>query len=178
MYCMEPQGVMAQEQEYLSYLQTAKSYQLIDRKLQIDCDKKILIFVQRGNLPPAIMPPLEDGVEGTLIKISCDEFMETPHITRGIEITYPGSLVVSLCANPTTGFQWEDVKIGDDTVLYQYEHNYVSPEATGVVGASGKDVWTFKPRTRGTSTLIFEYSKPWEGGEKDEWTLALTATVK
>ena len=178
MYCMDPQGVMEQEHEYLSILQTAENFQVVDRKLQIDGDKKVLVFVQREDLPPATMPPLDTGVKGILVEVSCDEFMNTPHITREIEITFPGSLVVSLCANPTTGFEWEDVKIGDEAVIYQYEHNFVSPEDSGAVGASGKDVWTFKPRTRGISTLIFEYSRPWEGGEKDEWTLGLTAAVK
>jgi len=178
MYCMDPQGVMEQEQEYLSALQTAESFQVIERKLQIDCDHKILIFVQREDLPLATVPPLDGGVKSILVEVSCDEFMNTPHITREIEITFPGSLVVSLCANPTTGFAWEEVKIGDDSVIYQTEHNFVSPEATGVVGASGKDMWSFNPSSSGTSTLIFEYSRPWEGGEKDEWTLGLTVVVK
>jgi len=114
----------------------------------------------------------------TLEEISYDVFLSEKHITKEIEINYPGSLTVSLASNPTTGFQWEEVKIGDSSVLSEYEHHFVPPEATGVVGASGKDVWTFKPITRGTSTLIFEYSKSWEGGEKDEWTLGLTVVVK
>jgi len=114
----------------------------------------------------------------TLEEISYDVFMSEKHITKEIEINYPGSLTVSLASNPTTGFQWEEVKIGDSSVITEYEHKFVPPEATGVVGASGKDVWTFKPLGRGTSTLIFEYSQPWEGGEKDEWTLGLTVVIK
>jgi len=114
----------------------------------------------------------------TLEDISYDVFMTEKHITKEVEINYPGSLTVSLASNPTTGFQWEEVKIGDSSVITEYEHEFVPPEATGVVGASGKDVWTFKPLGRGTSTLIFEYSQPWEGGEKDEWTLGLTVVVK
>jgi inhibitor of cysteine peptidase len=114
----------------------------------------------------------------TLEDISYDIFMSEKHITKEVEINYPGSLTVSLASNPTTGFQWEEVKIGDSSVITEYEHEFVPPEATGVVGASGKDVWTFKPLGRGTSTLIFEYSQPWEGGEKDEWTLGLTVVVK
>ncbi|MFC1958249.1 protease inhibitor I42 family protein [Chloroflexota bacterium] len=114
----------------------------------------------------------------TLEEISYDVFMSEKHITKEIEINYPGSLTVSLASNPTTGFQWEEVKIGDLSVITEYEHKFVPPEATGVVGASGKDVWTFKPLGRGTSTLIFEYSQPWEGGEKDEWTLGLTVVIK
>ena len=114
----------------------------------------------------------------TLEDISYDVFMNEKHITKEIEINYPGSLTVSLASNPTTGFQWEEVKIGDSSAITEYEHKFVPPEATGVVGASGKDVWTFKPLGRGTSTLIFEYSQPWDGGEKDEWTLGLIVVVK
>jgi len=39
----------------------------------------------------------------------------------------------------------------------------------------GGEGWTFEPLGRGTSTLILEYSELWEGSEKDEWTLGLTA---
>ena len=114
----------------------------------------------------------------TLIEVSYDEFMSQQHITKELEINYPGALAVSLASNPTTGFQWEEVKNSDEWVIYQTEHNFVPPEDAGVVGASGKDVWGFKSRNRGTSTLIFEYSRPWEGGEKNEWTFTLTLVIK
>jgi len=63
-------------------------------------------------------------------------------------------------------------------VLQQYEHNFLSPEAKGVVGASGKDVWTFKSLKKGTTIISFDYSRPWEGGEKGEWTVELTVVVE
>ena len=124
------------------------------------------------------MPPLDDGVKSILLEVTCEEFTANPHITKEIEITFPGSLVVSLCANPTTGFEWEEVKIENESIIYQTERNYVSPEDAGVVGASGKEVWSFNSGSSGTTTLIFEYSRPWEGGEKDEWSVGLTVVVK
>ena len=127
---------------------------------------------------PVVMPPLDGGVKSILFEVTCDEFVANPHITKEVEITFPGSLVVSLCANPTTGFEWEEVKIENESVIYQTERNYVSPEAVGVVGASGKEVWSFNSGSSGTTTLIFEYSRPWDGGEKDEWTVGLTVVVK
>ena len=45
MYCMEPEGIMDQEQEYLKALSTAESYKVEDGKLQIDCGDQILVFV-------------------------------------------------------------------------------------------------------------------------------------
>ena len=124
------------------------------------------------------MPPLDDGTKSVLFEVTCEEFAANPHITKEVEITSPGSLVVSLCANPTTGFEWEEVEIENESVIYQTERNYVSPETSGVVGASGKEVWSFNSSRSGTTTLIFEYSRPWEGGEKDEWTVGLTVVVK
>ncbi|HEY96827.1 MAG TPA: DUF3221 domain-containing protein [Dehalococcoidia bacterium] len=124
------------------------------------------------------MPPLNDGVKSILVEVTCDEFASTPHITKEIEITFPGSLVVSLCSNPSTGFEWEEVNIGDESLIYQTEHNYVSPEASGIVGAAGKDVWSFNSASSGQSTLTFKYSRPWDGGEKSEWTLTLNVEVK
>lgn len=126
-----------------------------------------------------IMPPRNGGVPGATLEVSCDEFMQQNHLAKQVEITYPGSLVVSLCSNPTTGFQWnETAQISDPAVLQQYEHNFVPPEQTGLVGAAGKDVWTFKPLEKGTATVSMEYSRPWEGGEKGAWTYTMTVNVK
>lgn len=48
MYCMEPEGVMDQEYEYLKTLHSAESYQIQDGKLQINCgEQKILIYTEQ-----------------------------------------------------------------------------------------------------------------------------------
>jgi len=44
MYCMEPEGVMDQEQEYLATLQLAESYEIDGDELRIHCDTQVLIF--------------------------------------------------------------------------------------------------------------------------------------
>ena len=44
MYCAEPEGVMDQEQEYLSTLQLAESYEIYDNELRINCGSQVLIF--------------------------------------------------------------------------------------------------------------------------------------
>lgn len=44
MYCMEPEGVMDQEQEYLAVLQLAESYEIDGDELQINCGSQVLIF--------------------------------------------------------------------------------------------------------------------------------------
>ena len=44
MYCMEPEGVMDQEQEYLAVLQLAESYEIDGDELHIDYGSQVLIF--------------------------------------------------------------------------------------------------------------------------------------
>ena len=47
MYCMDPEGVMDQETEYLKLLGTAENYRIQDGKLQIDCgDRLVVIYTE------------------------------------------------------------------------------------------------------------------------------------
>ena len=116
------------------------------------------------------------------VDISCDDFMKLQHISQEVEVAVGDSFTVTLCSNPTTGFEWESAQISDQTVLQQIDHKFVAPETKGdgppAPGTPGKEVWTFKALKAGTSTISMEYSRPWEGGEKGEWTFALTVTVK
>ena len=113
------------------------------------------------------------------IDVSYDDFIGNNHVTMEAEVTVGDTLVVTLFSNPTTGFQWsESAQISDQTILKQAEHKFEEPQAKGIVGAGGKEVWTFTALKKGTTEITMEYSRPWEGGEKGEWTFKLTATVK
>ena len=46
MYCLDPEGVMDQETEYLKLLGLAESYQIKDGKLRINCGDQILIYTE------------------------------------------------------------------------------------------------------------------------------------
>ncbi len=116
---------------------------------------------------------------GASVEVSCDDFMQQKHISKEVATAVGDSFTVTLYSNATTGFKWsESAKISDPTVIQQIGHEFVSPEAKGVVGAAGKEVWTFKALKKGTSTVSLEYSRPWEGGEKGEWTFNLTVVIK
>jgi inhibitor of cysteine peptidase len=115
---------------------------------------------------------------GTSVNISCTDFDNQPHISKQLTVAAGNTFTVTLCSNATTGFQWsESAQISDQTVIQQTGHEFVSPEKTGVVGAPGNEVWTFKALKKGTSTITMEYGRPWEGGEKSVWTFNLTVTV-
>ena len=114
------------------------------------------------------------------VEVSCDDFYQHKHLGQQIEVAAGDSFSVTLCSNPTTGFQWESAQISDQTVLEQVDHKFISPqsEPPPPPGTPGQDVWTFKALKEGTSTVSLEYSRPWEGGEKGEWTFVLTVVVK
>ncbi len=116
---------------------------------------------------------------GTSVEGSCADFESQQHMSKEINVTAGNSFTVTLCSNPTTGFQWsEAAQINDPTVIQQTNHKSVPPESEGMVGAPGKQVWTFKALKKGTSNVSVEYSQPWEGGDKGAWTFNLTVTVK
>ena len=114
------------------------------------------------------------------IEVSCDDFMSENHISREVEVAVDGSLMITLCSNPTTGFEWEPAEISNQTVLEQVDHNFIGPdsEPPPPPGTPGQEVWTFDALSKGTSTVSIDYSRPWEGGEKGEWTFTLTVIVK
>ena len=117
------------------------------------------------------------------IEVAIDEFMNRKHVNKQVEVAVDGTLKVILGSNPTTGFQWsEEAQIGDGNLLQQTDHAFVAPEEKGGTppppGSAGKEEWHFKSLKAGTTTVAMEYSRPWEGGEKGEWTFKLTVTVK
>ena len=117
------------------------------------------------------------------VEVSCDDFMKQHHISKEVEVAAGDSFTVTLCSNPTTGFEWlESAQISDQTILRQMGHKFIAPEGEGdkppAPGTAGKEVWTFKALKKGTSTISLEYSRPWEGGEKGTWTFYLTVVVK
>lgn len=114
------------------------------------------------------------------VDVSIDEFMNQNHISQQTEVKAGGTLMVTLGSNPTTGFQWsEEAQISDTGVLKQVGHEFVGPESEPPPppGTPGQEVWTFEALKTGTATISTEYSRPWEGGEKAEWSYTLTIIV-
>ncbi|WED44044.1 protease inhibitor I42 family protein [Legionella cardiaca] len=72
--------------------------------------------------------------------------------------------VVTLPANPTTGYQWT-VENYDKALLKLLSSKYVAPQ-TKLIGAGGKTLFTFQlleGKTYPKSTiLLFKYARPWE----------------
>lgn len=132
-------------------------------------------------LPILIIGCAEEDIGAQSLVITTEDFMARNHLEKKIEVGLGNSLTIDLGANPTTGFQWaEDSVVSDTSVLRQVVHNYIEPEANGetAAGSPGKAVWVFDCKAAGTSTVELSYSRPWDGGEKDVWTLKVNVTVR
>jgi inhibitor of cysteine peptidase len=121
--------------------------------------------------------------EQVSVEVSIDDFMSQKHISEQVEVDVGGTLTVTLGSNPTTGFTWsEEAGIDDVVRLRQTSHSFFGPEKKDETppppGAPGKEEWVFEALRTGATTVTMEYSRPWEGGEKGEWTFTLTVIVK
>ena len=96
---------------------------------------------------------------------------------KQVELFVGGTLTVTLDSNATTGYSWELTGISDTGVLQKTDNKYVAP-TSGLMGAGGKEVWTFKALKAGTTTLSMDYSQPWVGGQKGANSFSLTIVVK
>ncbi len=119
----------------------------------------------------------EEGERSAGLDISCDEFAGEKHIQREIEVAAGEEFSISLCSNPGTGFQWTEAQIDDAAVLEEVSRGYVPPQGDQA-GAPGEEVWVFKALQAGETVISMEYSQPWEGGTKQEWTFTLTVEVE
>ena len=118
-------------------------------------------------------PSLEFMQDATS-ELTCEMFQELPHQSGDIVLGVDGTLTVILCSNPTTGFQWsESPGISDTSILQQVDHEFTPSEDENIIGGAGKEIFTFKTLKEGVSTINFEYSRPWGGGEKAQWTFKL-----
>ena len=117
--------------------------------------------------------------DGNTIEVSCDEFMDQEDVSREILAACGETIEVTLCANPTTGFEWEEAEISDTGVLRESSRTFVGPgsDPPPPPGSPGQEIWTFETMNQGSSTISIGYSRPWEGGEKGVWTFILDVTV-
>jgi predicted secreted protein len=107
------------------------------------------------------------------VEISCAEFAESNHRSGEFEVEVGDKIRMELCSNQTAGFQW-DYEMTIENVLMEEDHDFEEPEGD----TAGIEIWTFEAVETGTTEVRMEYSQPWEGGLKSEWTYNMTVTVE
>ncbi len=112
------------------------------------------------------------------VSISSADFGGQNHVTKQISLSRGGRLAVDLDSNASTGFAWGKQAFNtDESIARQLSHEFRGPK-TAMPGAGGTEVWTFEALRPGVTTLIFNYSQGWTGGQKDARTLTVIITVR
>jgi len=81
-----------------------------------------------------------------------------------IETNIGKSFAITLDSNPTTGYQWQIARQLDTGLLELVDSQYISSK-TDLVGAPGKEEWSFKAIRAGKAIISFDYVRPWEKNE-------------
>jgi predicted secreted protein len=91
------------------------------------------------------------------------EFSELPDSDPAAPIAVaPGqTFTLTLRSNPTTGYIWQVAEPVDERILHLIGSEYLS-DKTGLTGAGGREVWTFKAVGTGETRITLKYARSWE----------------
>jgi inhibitor of cysteine peptidase len=128
--------------------------------------------------PVAAQSPAPDApAAAAAVTIDCDAFAATPQATASVDAPAGSAVIVNLCSNPTTGFRWDDPVSSDPSIVSVGGWTYQAP-AADAAGAPGTEVLTLVAGMTGKATVTASYGQPWDGGQKDAWTLTLDVVVR
>ncbi|HUZ48407.1 MAG TPA: protease inhibitor I42 family protein [Candidatus Dormibacteraeota bacterium] len=83
---------------------------------------------------------------------------------------------IALPSNVTTGYSW--TASGFDGKLLAYEGNVYQPPLGGLPGAGGQQIFVFHANRTGTTTVTFNYSRPFDSNAAPAKSATFTVTVQ
>jgi len=90
---------------------------------------------------------------------------------QNIEMAVGATLKVIIAGNPTTGYIWE-IEDFKPSLLELSDRSFVSAAAGNdenpMVGVGGNEVFTFRAKKTGESSITFWYKRPWETTEPEK----------
>lgn len=96
---------------------------------------------------------------------------------RSVELAVGQRLIITLPANPSTGYTWE-VADGAAPVLELVGEPEFTSDNPSLVGSGGTLRLEFRAAQAGTTTLVLVYHRPWETDVEPLDTFRLTVTVR
>jgi len=111
---------------------------------------------------------------------TCDAFRTMGVVEQSAVIAVGTEVRIVLCSNPSTGFAWDEPRLGNAALLRLVDRTYRAPDGASlpIVGSAGAEILTVRGLTAGITTLSISYGQPWAGGTKDEWTYKLSVTIQ
>lgn len=80
---------------------------------------------------------------------------------KPVKITAGSDFTLTLESNRTTGYQWQLAGTPDESVVKLVGSRYELAD-TKLIGAGGREVWTFKAVGKGKAEIGLKYVRPWE----------------
>ncbi len=78
-----------------------------------------------------------------------------------LEVELGSTFTLEMDANPSTGYQWSLATPLNAGIVSLIGKEYTGPD-TDMVGAPGKETWTFRAVGNGAEVISLRYSQPWE----------------
>ncbi|MFJ9366544.1 protease inhibitor I42 family protein [Nocardia sp. NPDC101769] len=97
---------------------------------------------------------------------------------KDVSLAVGQGLIITLEANPTTGYAWELGGLDQNVVKQNGSPEYEQdPKPSGMVGVGGRSVANFVAVAAGSTRLSLEYKRAWEQGVEPAKTFTLNLTV-
>lgn len=97
---------------------------------------------------------------------------------QNVTLAVGQGLIVTLDANPTTGYAWVVGSLDQNVVKQNGSPEYEQdPNPDGMVGVGGKSVLNFVAAAPGATTLVLEYKRAWEQGVEPAKRFTVNLTV-
>jgi inhibitor of cysteine peptidase len=96
---------------------------------------------------------------------------------KTIQCNVGGTISIVLDSNPSTGYQWQLAHSPDGELLKLLNSTYRAP-ITELVGAGGKEIWSFKALSVGQRTIVFEYVRSWEKNKEPVKRTTFTVNIQ
>lgn len=127
--------------------------------------------------PLIAMPANERSGTATEKKVIMAEASSKKNITEKVEVAIGREFSVTLASNATTGYHWELAAALDEAIVKLVSSTYQAPK-TGLIGAGGQEIWTFRAIARGQTVIKLKYVRPWEKDVAPAETASYTVVVR
>lgn len=101
--------------------------------------------------------------------------LQEPDAASPVTVQIGEEFFIALQSNPSTGYSWTQ-QTGDGSVL-AYEGNVRQNPSTATPGAPGQQIFIYHANRTGTSTLTFQYSRPFEPNAAPARSVTFTIQV-
>jgi inhibitor of cysteine peptidase len=81
--------------------------------------------------------------------------------TELIEANAGDNFAIGMLSNPSTGYSWEMDTPPDPNVAQFVANTYIAPD-TSLIGAGGRECWIFSAIASGSTTVTFNYLRPFD----------------